>query len=154
MDLFISVTFCTFTLQKLLHMSEITLESLQKEYTTLYQRLTATANMIAAYGGEVPGHGHSVDSDYNVMSSIGIIGNVPPYPKGDITWKEKIIYVIQRLDSATSGQISDYIIKYEPHANKKLVKNMVMQTASAMAIGDKAELIATKSGRKNTYSLK
>lgn len=133
-------------------MSEITLESLEKEYNILSQRLDATAKMIVAYGGTVPDTGYSVidiDDPYHMTP----LGMVPPYVRSG-TWKEKIIYAIQRMDSMTSGEISDYIIGMEPDLDKKLVKNMVMQTASAMAIGDKAELTATKTGRKNIYSLK
>lgn len=150
--MFISVTFCTFTLSNSYSMSEITLESLNKEYSILSQRLAATAKMIVAYGGSVPDNITSI-ADIDDPYRIRPLGMGTPYVRS-ATWKEKIIYAIQRMDSMASGEISDYIIGMEPNLDKKLVKNMVMQTASAMAIGDKAELIATKKGRKNIYSLK
>lgn len=130
---------------------------LEEEYKALLQeskliseKIAVTAQMIMVYGGNIPQNKEEEDGDIEIDSTGEISENYPQ----NATWKERIDWALIYKGNSTAQEISDTIILFEPLLDPIVVRSMVTQYASAMSIGEKATLVATKVGKKNVYSFK
>jgi len=138
-------------------MSEL-LDSLYKEYSSLAQKLEKIADLIQAYGGQVPSQ-----SRQTVLSAAlslppttfygGGEGIPIEYPVGDTgTWKDKIKFTLDVLNAkVTAREISDFIVRKEDMETEKVEKS-VSQYLWSMSKDN--EILIDKTGGRARYSLK
>jgi hypothetical protein len=126
------------------------LQSLYSQYNELSRQrklldanLTKIAELILLNNGQVPGE---VSMEYTT------VGHIPGEYNPKANWQDKIKYILSKATRPlTASEIASEIRLFEPHTEKSVEKSVTLTTSRMSRDG---EIIATKEGVKNYYSIK
>lgn len=140
------------------------LQVLHKEYRELDTKLHKIADLIIAYGGEVPPRqGYAIPAKKLLPSSLSKsskavtdisadIAKYGPYPVNG-TWKEKVHYILNAASvPLTAIEVGTYMKSLGEEKDIAHIQNMATQYCSSMA-GDDTISVDKSSGFKNKYFL-